>query len=581
MAHYHCTVRAGAKGRGALHAQYIAREGRFKAEKYGEIGEHEAGNLPEWARGSPARFFARADDHELATGNSYREFEMALPIEFSDAERVRLVREFVAEQIGEDHAYRWAIHEPRGHNPHVHVMYSERTIDEIERDEEQYFMRANRKHPELGGCLKSDRFTGKGGPKAVLEIRERWAEMQNEAYERLGFDVRVDHRSLADQGLEREPGMHRGPAISGIEERGEVSEVTQRRAAERALERENVLERQPDSLGLMAEMREVSREEVAAAKLCARERRELLPEATGELRDELRAQVEADRREQILRLQAQAERRIERRRELSMAAQIKEKLLEQARSLRDRLGKELERVKEWVEERFIQPIQKIKEHTRGMFEGLNLSLESSPAAAEKPASQNKAQKDLDRALDRYAKAWGEVAQMQEQNVPVLEHQKIALRDRRQALENLWPDAGEDLRRAMVHEKGAYESMRDLTGKERTQAMREMLEHEQTVRADPNLRAQRMVKQWQGLEETYEATRGWQHQEQHQQVRDQMKDLALEFKRDPQLESLVKSRRQEFGIERGSGLDRLLDERNLKRAIEISLGDRSRDHGLSL
>ena len=93
MAHYHFHVNPGPKGKGADHAQYITREGRFKEEKYGEIGEKESGNLPPWARGSAARFFAAADEHERANGNSYRELELALPVELSDAERGALVRE--------------------------------------------------------------------------------------------------------------------------------------------------------------------------------------------------------------------------------------------------------------------------------------------------------------------------------------------------------------------------------------------------------------------------------------------------------------------------------------------------------
>jgi hypothetical protein len=100
MASYHCHVRPGPKGKGADHAQYIERGGRFSAEKYGEIGEHARGNLPAWAQGSAARFFAAADEHGRANGNSYREFELAPPVELTDAERGALVRAFVAEQLG-------------------------------------------------------------------------------------------------------------------------------------------------------------------------------------------------------------------------------------------------------------------------------------------------------------------------------------------------------------------------------------------------------------------------------------------------------------------------------------------------
>lgn len=350
MAHYHCTIKAGPKGTGAEHAQYIERGGRFKAERYGEIGEHERGNLPQWACGSAARFFAAADERERANGTAYREFELALPVEFTDAQRGQLVRAFVAEQLGERHAYVWAIHEPQGQNPHVHIMFSERTRDGIERDEEQYFKRANSKAPERGGCPKSDRFSGgktaAEREAAVEALRSRWAEVQNLALEHAGHAVRVDHRTLEAQGIEREAGQHRGPAVSGLEARGQAADVSVRRAAERAVREEAVL-RQPEHQELVAELREVTREEVAGQRAAARERRELLPETDGTLRKDLERQVEADRREQIARVEAQVERRIERR--AGLTGGWGERLLEQARRLRDRVLELGGRVKEWVQ----------------------------------------------------------------------------------------------------------------------------------------------------------------------------------------------------------------------------------------
>jgi hypothetical protein len=357
MAHYHFHVNPGPKGKGADHAQYIAREGRFKEEKYGEIGEKESGNLPPWARGSAARFFAAADSHERANGNSYRELELALPVELSDAERGALVREFVAEQIGSGHAYSWAIHEPKGHNPHVHIMFSERKLDGIERGPEQYFKRANGKNPERGGHAKSDRFTSAQGPEEVVALRARWAEVQNQALERAGFDARVDHRSLGSQGIEREAGQHRGPAVSGIEARGQVAEVSVRREEERTIRHH---ERQDMAL----EIRHVTREEVAAERVAARERRELAREVTGADREVVLPLVEADRREQLGRAQAAAERRVERRQGLGIGGELKEKLLAQARALRERIGRQLGRVKEWVLERFPEPFERLKERSR-------------------------------------------------------------------------------------------------------------------------------------------------------------------------------------------------------------------------
>lgn len=358
MTHYHFHVRPGPKGAGAEHAQYIERGGRFKTERYGEIGEHERGNLPAWAKGSAARFFAAADEHERANGNSYREFELALPVELSDIQRGQLVREFVAEQIGDRHAYAWAIHEPRGHNPHVHVMFSERLRDGIERGSEQYFKRANLKNPERGGHLKSDRFTSSRGPEEVQAMRARWAEVQNQALERAGIEARVDHRSLEAQGIEREAGQHRGPAVSGVEARGKESEVSARREAER-------LERAQARAAVEAEVKIVTREEVALERVAVRERRELAKEAMGEDRDLVLPRIEADRREQLGRVQALAERRVERRQ--GLGGRVGQKLLAQARALRERIGQELTRVKEWVREKFPDPLQRLRERSREVF----------------------------------------------------------------------------------------------------------------------------------------------------------------------------------------------------------------------
>jgi hypothetical protein len=49
--------------------------------------------------------------------------------------------------------------------------------------------------------------------------RERWAALVNETLKGRGRDERVDHRSLARQGIDREPGEHYGPAAAHLAER--------------------------------------------------------------------------------------------------------------------------------------------------------------------------------------------------------------------------------------------------------------------------------------------------------------------------------------------------------------------------
>ncbi|WP_050452533.1 hypothetical protein [Candidatus Burkholderia verschuerenii] len=60
----------------------------------------------------------------------------------------------------------------------------------------------------------------------------------------------------------------------------------------------------------------------------------------------------------------------------------------------------------------------------------------------------------------------------------------------------------------------------------------------------------------------------------------MKSIAGELKRDPQLESLMRSRQRELGIAPGSGLDCVMRERDIDRAMERSIR-RDRDRGLGM
>jgi MobA/MobL family len=363
MASYHIQINTGPKGAALEHAQYIQREGRFTPERYGEVAAHGHANFPAWAREDRGAFWRASDEYERANGNTYREYELALPRELSREQQIALVQRFAEQELGSTRPYEWAIHTPMAQDgkeqPHVHLMFSDRQLDGIERGPEQFFKRYNSKHPELGGSRKATYGADREEAAVVYEgIRERWAKVQNLALEHAGETVRVDHRSLAAQGIrDREPEVHRGPAVSGIEARGEESEVGQR-------QRDQRLERAQEREAVVAEVRVVTRAEVAADRMAVRERRELAQEVTGEDREEVLKRVAADRREQIERAQATAERRVERR--LGVGG----RLLAQARELRERIGEQIGRVKEWVRERFPDPLKQLKERSRDLIDAM-------------------------------------------------------------------------------------------------------------------------------------------------------------------------------------------------------------------
>ncbi|RUT72629.1 MobA/MobL family protein, partial [Ancylomarina longa] len=154
-------------------------------------------------------FWQCADEYERKNGSTYREIEIALPRELTPQQRKELVQTFVEQELGEQHAYTWAIHTPKasiegGEQPHAHIMYSERLQDGIERSPDQFFKRYNSKNPERGGCQKSNTAkTAEQRKTELVELRERFADLQNAYLEEYGHADRVDHRSLADQGIER------------------------------------------------------------------------------------------------------------------------------------------------------------------------------------------------------------------------------------------------------------------------------------------------------------------------------------------------------------------------------------------
>lgn len=237
MASYHCSVKVGSKGKAGPHSSYISREGKYENTRSNEKLEHvESGNMPKWAEKDPAQFWQAADQYERANGATYREIEVALPREMTPDQRVELVRDMVWQELSGKHAYTWAIHNPAaslegGEQPHAHIMYSERTIDAIGRDPEQYFKRYNAKNPDKGGCRKDSA----GTEERLQATRQRWAQVQNLHLEQHGHEARVDHRSLKDQGIERTPEPHFGPGrikrMTAMQD-VELVAVLERRAAE-------------------------------------------------------------------------------------------------------------------------------------------------------------------------------------------------------------------------------------------------------------------------------------------------------------------------------------------------------------
>jgi Ti-type conjugative transfer relaxase TraA len=180
--------------------------------------------LPEDA---PAAFANRATlwnaveaGEKRADAQVAREVSLALPREMGQAQAIALARDFVREQFVTrgmiaDLNVHWGVARDGEAQPHAHVMLTMREVG-----------------PEGFGLKQRD-----WNDRALLaEWRERWAELANERLASLGIDQRIDHRTLAEQGVGLEPQHKIGPA--GMR-RGMRGEDAERAAEHQAIARRN------------------------------------------------------------------------------------------------------------------------------------------------------------------------------------------------------------------------------------------------------------------------------------------------------------------------------------------------------
>ena len=164
----------------------------------------ESGSMPAFASSDARLYWAAADSHERSNGRLFRSLTAALPNSLDFAGRLDLARSFAAHVTGGELPYTLALHagvskeSGAASNPHLHLVFSERVNDGVERAAEQWFRRAAPKggDPATGGARKSERTK----PRAWLEeTRQAWAAEMNLAFDRAGVADRVTPESHAAQ----------------------------------------------------------------------------------------------------------------------------------------------------------------------------------------------------------------------------------------------------------------------------------------------------------------------------------------------------------------------------------------------
>jgi ATP-dependent exoDNAse (exonuclease V) alpha subunit len=205
------------QGRSAVAAAAYRSGERIRDERTGKLHNHSrrddiphkeillpsglnAGTIP-WVKNRAQLWNAAERAEHQRNSRVAREFQLGLPHELSAEQRLDLARGF-SQQVADRYqvVVDLAIHLPRkGSDPrnhHAHLMLSSRQIT------------SSGFGGKAGLDLQPGQMQLRGLKEGIAEIRfmrERWATTTNEALREAGLDLRVDHRTLAAQGIDRVP----------------------------------------------------------------------------------------------------------------------------------------------------------------------------------------------------------------------------------------------------------------------------------------------------------------------------------------------------------------------------------------
>lgn len=150
-----------------------------------------------------------------------REYLVALPFELNPDQRIALARGFSRELTDRyQFAVDLSVHAPRDYpgsdprNFHAHLLATTREVGVEGLTRKTTLEMHDVRRRELGL------------PPAVAElfhVRERWASVANESLREAGIEARIDHRSLAAQGIDREPYPYIPHAAFQMERHGFLS----------------------------------------------------------------------------------------------------------------------------------------------------------------------------------------------------------------------------------------------------------------------------------------------------------------------------------------------------------------------
>jgi Ti-type conjugative transfer relaxase TraA len=150
---------------------------------------------------------------------------------------------------------------------------------------------------------------------------------------------------------------------------------------------------------------------------------------------------------------------------------------------------------------------------------------------------------LERAVQRFAVAARDIVRVRQAGMSENLHQRASFDAARHALDAVQAGAARDLRAAFSEDLGLI----DEAAGGRTRAAIRAMVLQAELRQDPQARADRFVAEWRRLGDRHHAFERAGDDRGAGRVADQMKAFAKQLERDPQVESLLRSRSRELGV----------------------------------
>ncbi len=238
------------------------------------LPSHLKGAADAWAENRERLWNVAEHIEKRSNSRVAREYQVSLPHELSITQQVALARA-LSRELAERYkvAVDLAVHLPRPggdlRNFHAHLLTTTREVMPKGLGAKTGLdMRGSERHRrELPNSREEFHL-----------LRERWATLTNEALREANVEARVDHRSLAAQGIDREPRPQFPWAALRMEQRGVRSEVAERiregyrrrvaarleRAAQAAPSREGAERASGDASAQIKDSEEIRRQARAA-----------------------------------------------------------------------------------------------------------------------------------------------------------------------------------------------------------------------------------------------------------------------------------------------------------------------------